>query len=455
MLPRLARTVSQVVFFLLVGVAIAYAGSQSAVVEVPWDERLARTLTGSLSGGRQWVAGLAAFLGGLVTAFTPCVYPLIPITVRYFGGMNRASRRQVIGLAHTYVAGMVLLYAGLGTALAASGMLFGAALANPFVNFSIALLCVVMGVSILGAFTLQLPAEWNTRLSQVGGKSFGGALLMGLVSGLIAAPCTGPVTAVILAVAATSGKILTGFVLMTCFGIGLGTPFLILAVFAGELQKIPAAGPWMDLVKVLLSTAVFVVAAYFLRLAWPAFGASIKDVPYGGLLGLIFIVAGLGSGAFFLSLFGRPAEAYLKIGAVVLLTGGLVIGLFGSRVTTANPGVAGIEWASDHEVAWARARAENRPMIVDFTAEWCLACKELEHRTFVDERVRAEMGRFVTVRVDATELTPAIEALFSRYGVQGLPAVAFVDSKGAILMTPRVTGFMSAAQFVPILTKIQ
>jgi len=167
MLPRLARTVSQVVFFLLVGVAIAYAGSQSAVVEVPWDERLARTLTGSLSGGRQWVAGLAAFLGGLVTAFTPCVYPLIPITVRYFGGMNRASRRQVIGLAHTYVAGMVLLYAGLGTALAASGMLFGAALANPFVNFSIALLCVVMGVSILGAFTLQLPAEWNTRLSQV------------------------------------------------------------------------------------------------------------------------------------------------------------------------------------------------------------------------------------------------------------------------------------------------
>ncbi|MBI5510551.1 MAG: thioredoxin family protein [Deltaproteobacteria bacterium] len=438
--------------------ALSTAAAAAEVTPVPVDpaihERLASALAGSISAGSLWLALLAAWLGGLLTAFTPCVYPLIPITVRYFGGMRQTGRARVIELALIYVFGMVLLYAGLGTLFASFRIVFGSALSSGFVNVAVALLCVLMGLSILGTFSLQLPPALSTRLSQLGGKSAGGALVMGLVSGLIAAPCTGPVLAVILAVIATSGELFYGFLLMTAFGLGLGAPFLLLAISAGGLQRVPTAGPWMEMVKMILATAMFVVAVYYVHNIWGDFAALLADVPYGGLLGWLLIVGGLAAGALFLSLQGRPSERFAEAAAVLLLTVGVSVAAFGGRVTTTDPGVPGIAWAADHAAQAARARNERRPMVVDFTATWCVACQELERDTFIDQKVRAEATRFVAVRLDATELTPDIEELFERYGVLGLPTVAFVDSSGAILPTPRVTGFVPPDRFLALMRQV-
>jgi thioredoxin:protein disulfide reductase len=437
-----------------VGAGTAWAQATDLPVDVAWGDRLATALSGSIAGGRDWPAFLAAWLGGLLTAFTPCVYPLIPITVRYFGGMRKTGRRRVVELALVYVLGMVLLYAVLGTVFASFKLVFGSYLSSPYLGGGVAVLCIAMGLSILGTFTLQLPTSLNTWLSQLGGKSLGGALLMGLVSGLIAAPCTGPVLAVILAVIATSGAVFYGFWLMTFFALGLGAPFLLLAVSAGGLQKVPTAGPWMELIKISLAAAMFVVAIYYLHVLLPGFSRFVFEIPFGGLGGLVLIVAGLGAAALFMNVQGRPVEKVLKAGTVLLLTTGVTIAMLGGQVTTTDPGVPGIAWLSSHDNALARARDGKRPMIIDFTAEWCLACKELERDTYTDERVRAEATRFVSVKLDATDLSPEMETLFARYGVLGLPAVIFVNSSGQVLDSPRVTGFVPADRFLPLMRQV-
>ncbi|MEZ4271309.1 MAG: cytochrome c biogenesis protein CcdA [Myxococcota bacterium] len=201
---------------------------------------LAGMLEGSLADGTLWLALGSAWLGGFLTALTPCVYPLIPVTVRYFGAMD-TSRSRVIVLATLYVLGMTLLYATLGTAFASANKVFGSFLSVGWVVISLAIFCAAMGASMLGAFTMALPASLNTKLSTLGGNSMGGAIAMGLVVGLIAAPCTGPVLSVLLTVVASSGRLVLGFGLMTCFGLGLGLPFLLLAIFSAAFRAFPPA----------------------------------------------------------------------------------------------------------------------------------------------------------------------------------------------------------------------
>jgi thiol:disulfide interchange protein DsbD len=422
------------------------AQSPTAPAELLWDERLAASLRSSLAGGHLGVSLLAAWVGGLLTSFTPCVWPLIPITVRFFAAMQGVSRRQVVRLALVYVAGMTLLYATLGVVFAASGVLFGSLLASPLFAGAMAVLCAAMAVSMLGVFTVQLPSALATRLSQVGGRSVGGALVMGLVSGLIAAPCTGPVLAVVLALVASSGQILLGLVLMVAFSLGLGLPFLVLAIVSGK--RIPTSGLWMDVVKTVLATAMLGVAVYFLQIAAPVVGELVRAVPFGAFVGLISILVGLALGALLFNLHGRPVARVIQGVTIALLTLGVTLAVMGTRVTTTDPGVPGIRWVSTHDAGMARARAERKPAIIDFTADWCAACKELDRRTYVDQAVRAEATRFVMLKLDATEMTDAMDAIFDRYGVLGLPTVVFIDSAGTILAEPRVTGFVTAERFL-------
>jgi thiol:disulfide interchange protein DsbD len=431
---------------LLLWPAVVLAQGTTEAADLPWDERLAVSLRASLESGRLWVALLAAWVGGLLTSFTPCVWPLIPITVRFFGAMQGVTRGRVVRLALVYVAGMTLLYAALGVTFASSGILFGSPLGSPVFAGAMAALCGVMAVSMLGAFTVQLPTGLTTRLSQLGGRTPGGAFLMGLVSGLIAAPCTGPVLTVVLALVASSGQLILGFLLMIAFSLGLGLPVLVLAVVSGK--RIPTSGIWMDVVKTVLATAMFGVAIYFLQIAVPGVRELVRAVPYGALVGLILLLLGLATGALLFSLHGRPAGRVAHAATIGLLTIGVTLAVAGTRVTSNDPGVPGVKWVITHEAGMALARAGRKPAIIDFTADWCAACKELDHRTYIDERVRAEATRFVMLKLDATRMTDAMEALFDRYDVLGLPTVVFVDSSGAILAEPRVTGFVPAERFL-------
>jgi thiol:disulfide interchange protein DsbD len=423
-------------------------------------ERIALSLQGSLASGQLWVALTAAFIGGLLTSFTPCVYPLIPITIRYFGGMQKAGRGKVVLRATVYVAGMILLYVALGMAFASSGKVFGSYLANPVVVVVIAAFCVAMGASMLGLFTLQLPAGLNTRLSQVGGQGVGGAFAMGLVSGLIAAPCTGPVLLVILTIIAAKGAPALGLGLMVAFGLGLGVPFLLLAIFSGALTRLPSGGGWMESVKIVLATAMFAVGVYFLAIAWPGIGVVLGAIPAYGTVALVLAVGGAVLAAVYLRRLERPGATPWKALSIVALT------LAASIAVAARPaqppagvasadGPAQIVWAAQHGPAVERARAEKKPVMIDFGAEWCGACKELEHKTYVDPRIRAEAQRFVSIKIDGTEDTPEVLDLYKKYGVLGLPTVVFLDSSGAVLPSPRVTGFIPADAFLPLMKQVQ
>ncbi|MBI3180389.1 MAG: thioredoxin family protein [Deltaproteobacteria bacterium] len=416
------------------------------------DERLAAVLSSSIDGGSFWLALGVAWMTGVLAALTPCVYPLIPITVRYFGGMVDASRRRALGLVLVYIAGMVLLYATLGTVFASLQRAFGTFLASPWVLGGLAVMCVAMGASILGLFTLQLPAAWNARLAEVGGRSVWGALAMGLVSGLIAAPCTGPALVVILGYIATTGDVVLGFTLMTAFALGLGLPFFLLALFARSLQRLPQGGPWMEAVKIVLATAMFVVGLYFAKAAWPVFGRALDQLTWSAVVGGVAVALGVVTAVAFLGA-GEGARA-LKAASIALLTAGVSLLLLASPMATADTSAPHIAWETTHARAVERARAERRPLMIDFTADWCVACKELDHKTYVDAGVRAEAARFVALKIDATEMTPSVEALFAQYSVLGLPTVVFIDSTGKLLPEPRVTGFLSPERFAPLLARV-
>lgn len=439
--------------------------ARAATAGSPYDLDLAESLSGSLAGGHWLWALFACFVGGLLTALTPCVYPLIPITVRYFGGMGpNVSRGRVLALALIYVLGMGVLYTVLGTVFASLNLVFGSFLASPGVLVAIAVFCFAMGLSMLGLFTVQLPASLSTPLARVGGNSPWGALGMGLVSGLVAAPCTGPVLAVILAVIASTAQVLTGVLFMAVFSLGLGLPFLVLALASGQLQRLPRSGPWMELVKGVLATAMFVVTLYFADLAFPALG---QVFAWGDAHTVLVVILG-GLGVVFWGLALRaegsaPGRAFKGLATVTLTVaiGTWVVGADGKTATAASgEGLAAleegaIEWVRDHDEGFERARSAGKPVMIDFTAEWCVACKELDKKVFSTAEVREEATRFVTMKLDATDPDEKMEAIMARYSVMGLPTVLFFDSTGELLDNPRITGFVPAAQFREMMTRVK
>lgn len=410
-------------------------------------ERLADLLTELLAGDRIVLAIVVCCIGGLLTAGTPCVYPLYPVTVRYFsgGGDQAISQGKLFSFAATYVAGLTLLYAALGTAFSALGIVFGRVLGSVWVTGAMAVMAFAMAVSLLGAFTLQLPSSVATKLGMLGSRSYGGAFVMGLVSGLIAAPCTGPVITVILALIARSGRVGLGFGLMTAFGFGVGGPLLVIAAYSHRLNKLPRSGPWMSGVKVVLASAMILVSAYFASVASPAVEHALGTLPTA--LASVFALAGVCGIVLLVS--KRAHEGVAQTAAVLGFGGALIIATLGAKASQT------IAWQHVHDSGIETARAHGKAVMIDFTAEWCTGCKELDAQTFIDPRVAAEAERFVSLKLDATTPDDAMNELFARYSVYGLPTVVFIDAGGTVLERPRVTGFTPPDRFVTLMREVK
>ena len=203
---------------------------------------------------------------GLLTALTPCVLPMVPITLAIFGAKG-VSRRRAVALASAYTAGIALFFGVLGTSVAMLGKAFGSYLGSPWFVVPLAAFFVVMALAMFGAFELALPQGLQERLSRVGGRGFGGAFLMGLVASLIAAPCTGPPLAGLLAYISTTRDVSFGFALCALYGLGVGLPFLFVAAFS---MSLPRSGPWMDVVKSIFGVALLTAALYYLKNVVPA-----------------------------------------------------------------------------------------------------------------------------------------------------------------------------------------
>jgi thioredoxin:protein disulfide reductase len=386
-------------------------------------------------------AALAALAGGLVVSLTPCVYPMVAVTVSVFGAREAKSRWEGAALSAAFVLGIVAMFVPLGVVAGLTGSMFGSVLQNRWVIVAMALLFLVLAASLFGAFELALPAALTNRLATLGGIGYRGAFLLGLACGLIASPCTGPVLTGILAWIAQTKSAAMGALAMGAFALGLGVPFFVVGAFAVQLPK---SGRWMVHVKSLLGIVLVVVALYFLSGVFPVLGAFVRPGTLLWLAAGAAIVAGVLLGAVHREFSDPELSVKVAKGAGLLLTSG---GLFALVLGLAKPAQA-LAWEQGSvEVASERALRENRPLIVDFTAAWCAACKELDKLTFAAPPVGAELGRFVAVRVDATnDDDPKVGAALQRFGVRGLPTVVIFDSQGKEAL--RYTDFVPPDKFL-------
>lgn len=436
-----------------------------------------------LSSGRMFIAAGVIFLGGFLTSLTPCVYPLIPITVGVFGARQAESRGRALLLTTSYVVGMGVVFSALGVFAALSGRAFGSVLGNTWVVVGLALFMIVLATSMFGAFEMALPSGLATKLNGVGGGGILGALLMGSVAGFLAAPCTGPVlTGVLTWVSQTRDPILGGGLLFI-YALGIGVPFFLIGVFT---VRMPKSGVWMEWVKSFFGVALLALAVSYLRDGFPKFGELISSganalgfwgtVGVGAVLGFI----GVAIGAIHLS-FKEAGQWALKGAGVTAVLVGFVLRMAAPAHVVepvkdpnvvANGGGAG---TASPEFTWAitfkvdeknpspapfedvlrQAKADCKPVLIDFFADWCAACKELDRDTYTASVVKAEAERFVKIKVDGTEDHEILDELYKRFGVQGLPTVAFIDPMGAIMSDPKVTGFMPPDKFVAELHKVR
>lgn len=405
------------------------------------------------------VAVLASFGFGFVASLTPCVYPMVPITVSIFGATETKSRLRGAALSATFVLGIAALFTPMGIVSALSGKLMGSALSNAFVVVGLALLFIALAASMFGAFELALPASLTNRLSTVGGVGFKGAFVMGLVMGLVAAPCTGPFLTGMVTVIATSKDIVLGSASLFAFSLGLGILFFVAGAFAVNLPK---GGAWMMGIKWVSGVGLAYMAFAYLRDRFEPIRSLVAHPGYGfGIVAGVVLVVGLALGIGHVLAERRKSSIAhlskpLKLASIVPAVAGAA--MFISWAPLPHDGADAVDapeivWLSDEAAGRAKALAEGKPVLVDFGAEWCTACKELEHNTFTDPSVRGEATRFVAIHIDATDdEAPDTKRLSDKYKVVGLPTVIMLDKDGNEVT--RFNEFVNAQKFVAALKAV-
>ena len=408
------------------------------------------SLERALSGGRVWFAFLLVFAGGILTSLTPCVYPLIPITVSVFGANESAGLFKSFLLSVVYVIGIVVIYSILGVVAASTGAVFGQIMANPWVVGFISLILLTLGLSMFGVFEIRLPYAVQNRLNTVGGTGFAGAFAMGTVAGVIAAPCTGPALAVVLTYIATTGSLFLGFWLMFTYALGMGLLFIGIGTFSGLLSALPRSGGWMYILENVFGIAIITMALYFLKDVFPVLQNFLQNsLPFFAIAGGLVLV-GLFLGKLTQRFSGIPARVKFQKACGLLLA---VIGAYMFVGGIQQPAGPHLNWVYDESEGFEIAKRENKLVMLDFYASWCAACNELDHQTYSDPAVAARLDDYVSVKLDFTRTSETTKALTEKYQIPGLPVVIFLNADRAILK--RFTGFVDAENMLGILDEIE
>ena len=407
-------------------------------------------LARALSGGQVWLAFLLVFAGGILTSLTPCVYPLIPITVSIFGANESAGLFKSFLLSVVYVLGIVVTYSILGVAVASTGAVFGQIMANPWVVGLISLILVALGLSMFGVFEIRLPYAVQNRLNTVGGTGFAGAFAMGTVAGVIAAPCTGPALAVVLTYIATTGSLFLGFWLMFTYAFGMGLLFIGIGTFSGLLSALPRSGGWMYVLENVFGIAIITMALYFLKDVFPSLQDFLQNsLPFFAIAGGVVLI-GVWLGKLTQRFSGISRQMQFRKACGLLLA---VLGAYMVVGGIQQPAGPHLNWVYDETEGLEIAKREDKLVMLDFYASWCAACKELDHKTYADPAVAAKLDDYVNIKLDFTRSSETTAALTEKYQIPGLPVVIFMDADGTVLK--RFTGFVDAERMLAILDEIE
>ena len=387
---------------------------------------------------------LGVFAGGLALNLTPCVYPLIPITVSYFGGRIGQSRGKLVVHGLLYLVGLSVTNSVLGVVAALTGSLMGTALQNPIVLVVVAGVLIFFATSLFGFWDLQLPHGLTSAASKSYAGYFG-TLFMGLTLGVVAAPCLGPFVLGLLTWVASMGSPWLGFLIFFTLIMGLGVPLFFLAMFSGSLEKLPGSGEWMLWVRKLMGWVLIGMAAHFIS---PLLPSSVSVF----LLAGVALAAGFHLGWIDCTQAGFKAFRVVKnvVGVASVVVGAFVLGSW----LMVGPGVS---WRPYSNEVIEQARKSNRPVIVDFSATWCTPCRELEDITFRDPAVvKQAEDNFVMVKVDLTRKGNTLyEKLVAQYLIKGVPTVVFLDSHGLERKDLRLVDFIPADQFLSRMSQVK
>ncbi|CAN7607026.1 protein-disulfide reductase DsbD [Massilia sp. LjRoot122] len=412
-------------------------------------------IAGILEGGRLLAIVPAFVLLGLGLAFTPCVLPMVPILSSIIVGEGRqAGRARGFILSATYSLGMAIVYTALGVAAGLAGEGLAAALQNPWVLGAFAVLIVAMAMSMFGFYELQMPAALQTRLAGASGRQSGGKLAgvfaMGAISALIVGPCVAAPLAGALVYISQTRDVVIGGAALFAMAVGMSIPLLLVGVSAGSL--LPRAGAWMESVKRLFGVLMLAMALWLVS---PVLPPLVQMLGWAALLlGYGFYLmrrhrhwASMAAGAAFavlgaVQLVGAATGGRDALAPLAHLTGGAHQGLVFKRIKTVDE--------LDRELA----NTGGKSVMLDFYADWCVSCKEMEKLTFIDPAVQAKLANTILLQVDVTANDAQDKAMLKRFKLFGPPGIILFDREGQEIPDSRVIGYQDARKFLVSLQKL-
>ncbi|WP_077340400.1 protein-disulfide reductase DsbD [Pseudocolwellia agarivorans] len=419
-----------------------------------------------------WLTLVAFFIGGLLLSFTPCVFPMYPILTGIIVGQgNKLTTKKAFTLSFFYVQGMAVTYTILGIVVALAGAQFQAAFQHPIVLIGLSVLFIFLALSMFGVFNLALPSSWQNKLNDMSNNQKGGSVIgvisMGIISGLVASPCTtAPLTGALLYISQT-GDIVLGASALYALSLGMGLPLLILGSSGGKL--LPKAGAWMNVIKNIFGLLLLAVPIFLLERMVPALVIQILWITLLLSTATYFYVTnkstpvnfwhGVRSLFIFLALFYGAMQAYKLIDTTPVSSTQVSTSSTneeqGAQQAHAENKFVMVASLKELEAKVKEANAAGKTVMVDLYADWCIACKEFEHYTFSAPIVKEALKNTVLIQIDLTDTSSdsSVE-LMDKFQVFGLPSILFFNTNGDELTQNRVTGFMDAKDFSALVKKI-